>query len=334
MAQKAPLVSVVLPVKNGGQFLEAAVNSILQQSLEDFELLLVDDHSSDDSISRLDKNDSRLKILPNTGKGIVSALNTGLNAAKGRFIARMDADDYSLPHRLQTQLDFIQEHPGIHILGTQVEMFSENPLAGGYRRYQSWINSLKSPEDIQRELFIESPLPHPSWFMHRKIIDQLGAYREMPWPEDYDFLLRADAAGMAMAKPDAILLRWRDHEQRLSRCDERYAVRQFQAAKASFLVSHRIKGRTVAIWGAGPTGQVMHDLLSRLGVVISGFIEVHPRRIGGSKRELPVFDYRTGLPDKSQLLLIAVGVPRARKEIRQHLHERGWCEGENFLFVA
>ena len=334
MAPKAPLVSVVLPVKNGGQFLDSAVDSILQQSLEDFELLLVDDHSSDDSISRLDKNDSRLKILPSQGQGIVSALNTGLAAAKGHFIARMDADDYSLPHRFRTQLDFLAEQPSIHIVGAQVEMFAENTLAGGYRRYQCWINSLRSPEDIRRELFIESPLPHPSWFMHRKVIDQLGHYRDMPWPEDYDFLLRADAAGMFMAKPDSVLLRWRDHEQRLSRCDDRYAVHQFQAAKASFLASHRIGGRRVAIWGAGPTGRVMHDLLDQLGVAISGFIEVHPRRVGGSKRGLPVFDYRTGLPDKNHLLLIAVGVAKARNEIREHLQERGWCEGENYLFVA
>jgi hypothetical protein len=246
----------------------------------------------------------------------------------------MDADDYSMPQRFQAQLEFLEEHPGIQIVGTQVEMFSNDSLAGGYRRYQSWINALKLPEDIHRELYIESPLPHPSWFMRRTVFEQLGAYRDMPWPEDYDFLLRADAAGMAMAKPESVLLRWRDHEQRLSRCDDRYALRQFQAAKASFLVSHRIKGRTVAIWGAGPTGQVMHDLLGEYDVPISGFIEVHPRRIGGSKRGLPVFDYRTGLPDKNQLLLVAVGVPRARKEIRQHLLERGWHEGENFLFVA
>ncbi len=99
-------VSVVLPVRNGGDFLAQAVASILHQTFRDFELLIIDDHSTDPAVRELDRSDARLRILESQQGGVVSAFNHGLHAARGRFIARMDADDISLPGRLQTQLDY------------------------------------------------------------------------------------------------------------------------------------------------------------------------------------------------------------------------------------
>jgi cellulose synthase/poly-beta-1,6-N-acetylglucosamine synthase-like glycosyltransferase len=274
-----PLVSVIMPVRNGGPYLEAAVESILRQTLINFELILVDDSSDDGAIQKLPAKDPRLMLLANSGRGVSSAFNTGLASARGAFIARMDADDIALPDRLEQQVQYLQERPGIDICGACVEIFTDGDLGGGNRRYQDWLNSCRTPELIHREIFIESPIPNPTALFRRAVLDALGGYHDPPWPEDYDLYLRADAAGMKMAKPDRILLRWREHGQSLTRTDERYALSRFQAAKAHYLAGERLSGMgTVVIWGAGPSGRQMHDLLAQEGISVKGFLEVHPRR--------------------------------------------------------
>lgn len=329
-----PTVSVILPVHNGGDFLAAAVSSILSQSFRRLELLLVDDRSDDGAIARLDVADERLYILSSRQTGVAGAFNYGLAHARGKFIARMDADDISLPERLEQQLNYLEFHPDVDICGGGVEIFSDQILGAGNLRYQNWLNNCRSPAKIHRELFIESPIPNPTAMFRRDAIGQLGGYRVPDWPEDYDLFLRADAAGMRMGKPDGVVLRWREHNQRLTRTDPRYNIARFQAAKAYFLVRQRLCGRPLVIWGAGPTGTLMHDLLESEGAVIRGFLEVHPRRIGGRKRGLPVWPIEQVTELNDAFVLVAVGAAGAREEIAAYMLEHGKKEGPDYLFVA
>jgi glycosyltransferase involved in cell wall biosynthesis len=329
-----PAVSVVLPVHNGGNYLAGAVSSILSQSFHDLELLLVDDRSDDGAITALELTDSRMRVLSSGKAGVAHAFNYGLAHARGAFIARMDADDQSLPERLEMQLQYLDCYPEVDICGGCVEIFSDQSLSDGNRRYQTWLNACKSPEKIHRELFIESPIPNPTVMFRRDAIDRLGGYRNPDWPEDYDLFLRADEAGMKMGKPEAAVLRWREHAQRLTRTDPRYEIARFQAAKAHFLVRYRLCERPVVIWGAGPTGRQMHDLLDAEGAVINGFLEVHPRRIGGRKRGLPVWPIEKISGFKEELVLVAVGAAGAREKIQEYMNENNKTEGSDYLFVA
>ena len=124
-----PAVSVVLPVRNGGACLAEAVESILGQAFQDLELILVDDHSDDGAIGQLTVNDGRLRVLRSAGHGVSAAFNTGMRQARGAFIARMDADDVSLPDRIGRQLSYLSGNPGIDICGACVEFFSTGPIA-------------------------------------------------------------------------------------------------------------------------------------------------------------------------------------------------------------
>jgi len=329
-----PLVSVVMPVRNGGPYLAGAVASILGQTHENLELLLVDDHSTDRAITSLDKRDARLKILANNGRGIIDACNTGLHHGKGEFIARMDADDISLPERFRMQLEYLDANPSIDICGSCVDIFSATGIQGGLERYRDWLNSVREPEQVRQQIFIESPLPHPTLMFRREVMQRLGAYRDNGWPEDYDLLLRADAANMLMGKPEPVLLRWREHATRLTHTDDRYQRQRFMRAKTHFLVRHRLEGRPVIIWGAGPTGRDMFDLVSAEGAVVEGFIEVHPRRIGGRKRGLPVWPVAKVDNLRSSMLLVAVGSAGARAEIEAFLSEHAKTAGKDYLFVA
>jgi len=335
-----PVVSVILPVRNARRWLPQAVDSILSQSFERLELLLVDDHSDDGAVERLPAGDSRLRLLRNPGRGVSSAFNHGFNQARGKFIARMDADDIALPTRLEVQLRYLSAHPEIDICGAGVEIFLDGAsgsgrLAGGNRRYQDWLNACRTPAAIRRELFIESPIPNPTALFRRGALRRLGGYGDPSWPEDYDLFLRADRRGMHMGKPDGILLRWRDHGRRLTRRHPRYERNRFQAAKAHHLARGRLAARdAVVIWGAGPSGRLMHDLLRAEGVAVSGFIEVHPRRIGGSKRGLPVWPVEQVARLGDHFILVAVGTASARPQIRAFLEGQGRQEGPDYLFVA
>jgi glycosyltransferase involved in cell wall biosynthesis len=329
-----PTISVILPVRDGGPYLGEAVGSVFASSFRDLELIVVDDHSSDDAVERLDPGDPRLQVMKNPGQGLCAALNFGLAKARAPFVARMDADDVSLPHRFRDQLDYLERNPEVDICGGRVEIFSDRPLAGGYRRYQDWLNRCATPDEIRRQIFIESPIPHPTAVFRRAAIERLGGYREPDWPEDYDMFLRADAAGMRMGKPAAIVLKWREHDCRLTHRDRRYRIERFQAAKAHYLVHGRAAGRPLVIWGAGPTGRRLHDLLAAEGAEISGFLEVHPRRIGGTKRGRPVWPIGQVDALGRELVLVAVGAAGARPKIRRWMEARGRVEGSDYFFVA
>jgi glycosyltransferase involved in cell wall biosynthesis len=323
-----------MPVHNGGSYLQAAVDSILSQSYTNLELILVDDHSSDTAIESLDQSDSRLKIIQSEGRGVVSAFNTGFSRCDGAFIARMDADDISLEHRFIEQLQYLGQNPDIDIAGCCVEIFSERGIQGGLKRYQKWLNSVREPEQVHRQIFIESPLPNPSVMFRSAALRKLGGYREVEWAEDYDMFLRADAMGLRMGKPEPVLLCWREHESRLTHTDNRYTRDQFMRAKIHFLAIHRLDNKPVIIWGAGPTGQQVHDLLVSEGVVVEGFIEVHPRRIGGSKRGRPVWAVDKCTQPGLAMILVAVGAAGARREIAGFMQQHSLVEGEDYLFVA
>jgi len=330
-----PLVSVIMPVRDGGAYLEASVDSILGQSCSSLELILVDDHSVDSAISGLSTADPRLVLLKNRGRGVSSAFNTGLSRARGEFIARMDADDISLPGRIEEQYRYFQSHPDIDICGACVEIFTDGEVAGGNIRYQAWLNNCRSPGQIHREMFIESPIPNPTVMFRHDAVLRLGGYGDPDWPEDYDLFLRADALGMQMGKPEQILLRWREHARRLTRNDQRYNLDRFQAAKAHFLSKHRLQGKgSLILWGAGPSGRLMHDLLLEEGTRVRGFLEVHPRRIGGEKRGLPVWPIEEIDRMDDVFILVAVGAAGARENIREFMDQRALIEGEHFLFVA
>jgi glycosyltransferase involved in cell wall biosynthesis len=324
-----------MPVRDGGEHLRTAVDSILGQTLDDIELVLVDDGSRDDAIAHLDAiDDDRLQRFANPGQGIVSALNYAAFMARGDYIARMDADDVAFPERLERQVELLEREPGVGIVGAEVEIFAEDGVGEGYRRYEQWVNGLRSPADIAREIFVESPIPHPTAMLSSRLFRALGGYREVAWAEDYDLWLRAHLQGVGMAKPDGVLLQWRDREGRLSRADSRYTVERFLDAKAHYLARSRLRNRAAVIWGAAPTGARLHDALAREGVTTSAFIDIDPKKIGGRKRGCPVLPAEAAAEVAPALIIGAVGSRGARASIRTELDGHGMVEGEDYLFAA
>ena len=321
-----------MPVRNGGSYLAIAVRSILQQNEADLELLLINDHSDDSAITDLDCNDSRIRLLQSPGNGIVAALNHGIQAARGQYIARMDADDIAYPQRLQTQIQWLENQPHTDIVATRVNIIAEPAVAGGYLGYQKWINALTTASDIAHALFIESPIPHPSVLMPRWLLLELGAYRQCSWAEDYDLWLRANQRGYRFGKPGPILLDWRDYPERSSRVQARYSRAEFSRAKACYL-SAMLPGRPVIIWGAGPTGKRLCKALGQQQVRVEGFIDINPQWLGNRKQGLPVFG-REKVMDCNAIILVAVSRRGARQEIENFLFQHGKKNMTDYILCA
>jgi glycosyltransferase involved in cell wall biosynthesis len=324
------------------------MRSICDQSFAEWELLVIDDGSADRSLSiahEFAAADPRVRVLAQPHTGIVAALNAGLAAARGEFVARMDADDVSHPARLAEQVAAMgpTSKPAFGVVGCLVEFGGTRATSEGYAQHVDWINSLVTPEDIARQRFVESPFAHPSVMFRRELVAQLGAYRAGEFPEDYELWLRWLDAGVRMAKVPRVLLTWCDSPGRLSRTDRRYEPEAFFRLKAPWiarevirLAGTGIRRREVWIWGAGRPTRKRAALLEPHGVTIAGYVDVDAKKLtpalGGTG--VPVISAAALPPPGTAIVLGYVSSRGARDFIRGELQARGYGEGRDFLMCA
>ncbi len=334
-----PRVTVLLPVRDSLPTLADCLRSLTAQTLEDHEVVAVDDGSRDGSAELLEayaRTDPRLRVVRTEARGLVPALNAALGEARAPLVARMDADDLAHRERLARQAERLAADPGVDVLGCRVRLLAERGARNrGMRAYVAWLNALLDHEAIARDLFVESPLAHPSVMMRTAPLLALGGYRAFDGPEDYDLWLRAHAAGLRFAKLAKTLLFWRDGAGRLSRTDPRYAPDRFLDLKLEALARGPLAGgRPVVIWGAGPVGKGWSRALARHGHEVAAFVEVDPRKIGGSIHGAPVVSVAAAAAFRGPLHLAAVGQAGARARIREEAYRRGLREGLDLLAVA
>lgn len=341
MPAKPVDLSVIMPVFNAEDTLDEAIHSILEQSCNNFEFIIVDDGSSDSSSQIIDKwagEDDRIRPVYNDHRGIVKALNKGLRQAKGRYIARMDADDISLPLRLEKQVTFLDEHPEIGLVSCLVEHLGNQQTQEGYARYVSWINGLTSAEEIRMNRFIESPLAHPSVCFRQSLIPKYGDYRDGNFPEDYELWLRWLDQGVQMRKLPEVLLQWRDQENRLSRNHPRYSTEAFYKIKAEYLAqwlqSQNPYHPYIVIWGAGRTSRKRAELLTQYGVRITHYIDVDPKKVGQNIHGRPVWGPDDIPADGARFIISYVGNRGVNQKIFDYLKERGYRLDKHFIFAA
>ncbi len=181
---------------------------------------------------------------------------------------------------------------------------------------------------------MESPLCHPSVTLRREALVAVGGWRDGDFPEDWELWLRLLAAGHRLTCLPSVLHRWRDHDRRLTRTDPRYREEAHLALKAEH-ARLRLAGRPCTIWGAGQVGLKLSRRLRAMGVTITRFIELSPRKVGRRLEGIPaVSPDALGPPSHDTHLLAAVGAKGAREEIRAHLAAQGWREGAHFTCVA
>jgi glycosyltransferase involved in cell wall biosynthesis len=332
-----PLVSVLLPYRNNAATIDEALRSVLAERDVELEVLAIDDGSTDGGpaiVAAIAAGDDRVIPCEAGGVGIARALALGATRARGAFVARMDGDDVSLPGRLAAEVALLERDASLGAVATQVEGFPEHALGEGMRLYIAWQNSLVTPADHARELFVEAPVCHPSVVLRREALERAGGFVDVRWAEDYDLWLRLDAAGFGLAKVPAVLFRWRHREGRATFTDGRYALPLFGEAKARYLAPKLLaRGRPITVWGAGKTGKRLARALEQHGVRARRFVDIDPRKIGSVARGAPIVAPEA-LARGEATVVCAVGARGARALIRAHLCERGFVEGDDFLFAA
>jgi glycosyltransferase involved in cell wall biosynthesis len=325
-----------MAVRDAAATLEMCLASLSAQTFEDWEAVVVDDGSQDATQTYLGswaRRDPRIRPFRTPPKGLVPALNLAAERSLGLFLARQDADDASHPERLAHQVAALTEHPEWDLVGSQVTIFPEPKE--GLRRYQAWVNSLLTPEEIRRDIWIESPIPHPTAVVRRDVFEEAGGYRDMGWPEDYDLWLRLHLRGKTLAKVPKVLYAWRDAPDRLSRRHPMYSAEAFRRCKAHHLASV-VGDRRIWIWGAGPFGRRLARALREEGIPIDRFVDIDPLKIGRRAQGAPVEDVSSlkADPEEGRLLLVCVGVHGARDLIRRQLTDWNYRDGRDYFVVS
>ena len=332
-------VSVVMPVFNAAATIEDAVQSIRQQTFRDWELIVIDDGSTDgtpDILADCAELDRRVQPVFTQHFGIVSALTTGVELGRGEFIARMDADDISHPDRFAEQLSFLGQHVDMGLVGSLVEFGGDRATSEGYALHVDWMNTIATPQQIALNRFIESPFAHPSVMFRRELIARYGGYRQGSFPEDYELWLRWMSAGVKMSKVPHTLLRWNDASERLSRKDLRYSTDAFYRCKANYLATwlqaNVASNRPIIVWGVGRPTRKRADYLLEHRVDIRAYIDIDPEKQGRSLSERPVLS-PSEIPGDA-FVLVYVANRGARELIRAQLQSLGRIEGQDFLMAA
>lgn len=330
-------MSVLLPVRDEAAYLAEALSSLSAQTLSDFEVLVVDDGSTDGSAELAEahaRDDPRFRVLGQEPAGIVAALERARDEARGRLIARMDGDDVALPERLEAQVEAFAD-PELAACGGRVSYFPEGAVRDGTRRYECWLNGLVTAEAAARDVFIECPLPHPAMTVRADALAAVGGYRDCGWPEDYDLVLRLWAAGARFRNVETPVLRWRDHEARRSRLDPAYSLEAFVRCKVHHLRATLLPGFPgVLVWGAGPVGKSFARELQAQGSKVAAFVDVDPRKIGHEVHGAPVVSLEDAAAFRESFAVGAVAGEVARAEIREAIAAEGRKDGVDFVAVA
>lgn len=331
----APPVSVVLPVRDGAPFLEEALRSLVAQTFADFELIVQDDGSTDDTpevLRAFARADPRVRPASGPARGVAHAANAAARRARGDLLVRMDADDVCRPERLERLVALAAEHPDVDWFGSRTRYVPREAVGPGLARYETWLNGLLTHEEIHRERFVEYPLAHPSTAVRRGLWLRLGGYRQGPFPEDYDLFLRAAAAGARFAKHPEVLLDWREGPHRSTKRDARYGLDRFRELKADHLGPLlQAAGRPVALLGSGTAGRHWERALARRGLPPACFLDLRPDRVGGRVRGREVRPVATLASRRDLFVLVTHGGAEGRARARAAVRAQGLREERDFL---
>ena len=353
-----PKVEVIVAARNAEATLASSLRSVQRQMLGEWRCWVVDDHSTDQTFpiaKRFAQQDSRFCVLsnpatvdPNAQESLhrlVEARNAAIAACSTPWLAIHDADDVMHQDRLRAQLDLAEEQ-NLDVVACAVRYFPRRALGEGMQRYEGWLNQ-QTPERLSLERFVEMPAAHPALIMKRDLVQQVGAYQDNGWPEDYDLYLRLIAGGAKVGTVSRRLLAWRIREQSTSRNHPSYTLAAFAKCRAHYLANDYLGQQPqYVLWGYGGTGRELARNLKQVGKEPSAILELHPGRIGQRILGVPVFSPQQYfvspqfIANPSTPIVASVSGQRARTLIRAFFKDlstqlnRSFKEGVDFIFAA
>lgn len=334
---QSPLISILTPFKNTAEFLPECLESIQNQTHKNWELLIVDDSSTDNSYDIVKHNaqkDSRIKLFKNNGHGIIDALRTAFKNSSGEYITRMDSDDIMVSNKLEVLVNNLMNHGRQHVSLGLVKYFSKEGISNGYFKYERWINGLTKQGSNYSEIYKECVIPSPCWMVHRDDLIKCGAFKPNEYPEDYDLTFRFYENGITCIKCDQLLHYWRDYSTRTSRTHIHYAQNYFLDIKIKyFLKLDYDSSRPLTLWGAGFKGKTIARHLIKQNIPFVWICD-NPNKIGKKiyKQEMKAFRELEILENPQSIVTVANA--KAQKEIRAFFSDHKMISMKDYFFFC
>lgn len=338
MNNEAPLVSIVMAVKDTAPYLHDCINSIIDQSYSHWELIAVNDHSTDatpEILSSFATKDPRVKVFHSTRKKLIPTLQEGYKQVSGTLINRMDSDDKMPLDKIESLVnEWLKYGKGHVIAGGTQHFVDEGEVGGGFLRYEQWLNDVAKRSAHYEEIYKECVIPSHSWMIHKEDLDAVGAFDSEIYPEDYDLTFRFYKKGLKIIGFDKVLHYWRDRSNRISRTWEEYKDnRYFDLKIKNFYDLDRDFSRPLVLWGAGRNGKDMSKLLlqkeqdfhwvcdneNKIGHNVYGIILEHHNQIENIE---------------NAQIIIVVSSPDGQKEIKELLKKWNKKPVKDYWFFA
>lgn len=333
---KNPLVSIIMAIKDTEPFLPACLNSIIAQTYQNWELIAVNDHSSDATpqiIEDYAKRDPRIRVFHSKRHKLIPTLKEGYVHVSGTLINRMDSDDKMPDYKLEVLVnEWLRHGKGTIIAGGTEHFVDEGEVGDGFLRYERWLNEVARTSTHYQQIYKECVIPSHCWMLHREDFEAAGGFDPEVYPEDYDLCFRYYRSGLNVVGIDKVLHYWRDRSNRISRTWKEYEDNRYFDLKLKYFYElDRDRSRPLVLWGAGKNGKDMARLLQGFDDDFRWVCD-NERKIGKDIYGVKMEDL-TVIPsiDNPQIMMV-VSSPDARAEITTALERWGKKPVEDYWF--
>jgi glycosyltransferase involved in cell wall biosynthesis len=334
-----PLVSIIMAVKDTAPYLHDCIDSIIAQTYQNWELIAVNDHSTDETPKILEdyaKKDARIRVFDSGDKfKLIPTLQVGYEQVNGSLLNRMDSDDKMPDYKIQVLVDeWIKYGKGTVIAGGTEHFVDEGVVGDGFLRYEKWLNEVARTNSHYKEIYKECVIPSHCWLIHKDDFDKAGAFDPIVYPEDYDLTFRFYRLGLKIIGLDKILHYWRDRSDRISRTWDEYKDNRFFDLKTRFFYElDRDKARPLVLWGAGRNGKDMAKLLQAHGDTFHWACD-NERKIGKDIYGVILQHHHEIKDIKNAQIMIVVSSIEGKKEIQELLNSWDKKPVEDYWFFA
>ena len=335
---KRNLISILLPVRNAEIFLSACLESIQTQTETDWELIAIDDHSTDGSFEILNsfskKMPEQIHVFKNEEKGIIPALKLAYSKCQGEFITRMDADDLMEKCKLASLKSLLEKNGRGHVATGLVKYFSETQLGDGYKKYEEWLNTLSLENKNYEDIYKECVIPSPAWMCHRDDLEKCGAFEIQQYPEDYDLCFRFYKNNLKVVAAKNVIHHWRDYSNRTSRTDPNYANQHYFDLKLPYFLGLDFdKNRPLVIWGAGRKGKQLAKKLVEQKVNFH-WVSNNEKKNGKMIYDKLVQHFEKINDLENPQIIVSVASPEGQIEILNFFQKKQMQKGRDYFFFT
>lgn len=320
-----PLVSIIMAVKDTAPYLPDCLDSILAQTYSNWELIAINDHSSDrtpEILKEYSDKDNRIRVFHSKRHKLIPTLKEGYQHVEGTLINRMDSDDKMPADKLEALVNEWSKYGKGNIIAGGTQHFVDEGLVGdGFLRYEKWLNQVAARGTHYEEIYQECVIPSHSWIIHRDDFENVGGFEPEVYPEDYDLCFRFYKAKLNVVGIDKVLHYWRDRSNRISRTwDEYKDNRYFELKIPYFYELDRDLRRPLVLWGAGRNGKDLAKLILEREQHFHWVCD-NERKIGKEVYGIKMQHFEEIPMIHNPQILIVVTSPSDKRIIRDQLNE-------------